>query len=161
MWFTHNSTSCGRERESGRTDKREGIEGCSESPAKSSNNTNQGSTVAPDARNSTSYRLELNTWPFPISCIKWIIKSALLLSNQKLYEQWRRYCWPAIFPSGINTHMPNGAGLGWRTTLVSIVMCFLLTVREGRCSNLMWENQLENKRLTAKNVMFWRASCYM
>lgn len=41
---------------------------------------------------------------------------------------------PAIFYSGINKHMPNRpamTGLGW-TTLFSIVICFLLTVKEGQ-----------------------------
>lgn len=41
---------------------------------------------------------------------------------------------PAIFYSGINKHMPNRpalTGLGWMT-LLSIVICFLLTVGEGQ-----------------------------
>lgn len=41
---------------------------------------------------------------------------------------------PAIFSRGINKHMSNRttmAGLGWMT-LFSIVICFLLTVREGQ-----------------------------
>lgn len=45
---------------------------------------------------------------------------------------------PAIFSRGINKHMSNSstmAASGWMT-LFSIVTCFLLTVRKGRCSNL-------------------------
>lgn len=41
---------------------------------------------------------------------------------------------PAIFCSGINKHMPNRPAtvrLDWMT-LFSIVICFLLTVREGQ-----------------------------
>lgn len=56
---------------------------------------------------------------------------------------------PAIFSRGINKHMSNSSTMaGWVwMTLLSIVICFLLTVGKGRCSNLMAEDQQGNNNV--------------
>lgn len=58
--------------------------------------------------------------------------------------------WPAIFSSGINTHMPNRAamaGLGWMTVFLHCDVFPVNCQGKGRCSHPMWEDQLQNNNM--------------